>query len=139
MTIDLVSVNWLAVLVSTVATFMVGGLWYGAVFAKKWVAVHDFSEEAVASMAKKQGRNFGIFLVADFIMAVILSLVIVNLNVTSAVQGAGLGVLLWVGILMTQTAGRNAAFDKPLNAFMIETGHELAVMLVMGAILGGWR
>ena len=40
---------------------------------------------------------------------------------------------------MTQTAGRNAAFDKPLNAFMIETGHELAVMLVMGAILGGWR
>lgn len=139
MEIDFGSVNWLAVLVSAVATFMVGGIWYGAVFAKKWVAVHGFSEEEQASMAKKTGRNFGIFFVADLVMGCVLSILIANLGIASFGQGACLGLLLWLGIKATQTAGKNAAYDKSMAAYLIDTGHELATLLVMCSILGGWR
>jgi hypothetical protein len=31
-------VNWLAVLVAAIAYFMLGALWYGTLFQKKWVA-----------------------------------------------------------------------------------------------------
>lgn len=61
MTFSFSEINLWAVLVCAVASFMVGGLWYGLVFAKIWVAVHRFTDDQLALMAKKQGRNFAYF------------------------------------------------------------------------------
>lgn len=132
-------INFLAVLVAAVATFMVGGLWYGLLFAKRWAEVHGYTEDQLQAMAKKQGRNFAVFFVSDLVMGVILSLLIINLHLQNAVQGAGLGFLMWLGIAATIGACKNAANNKPLAAFVIDTGHELTALLVMGMILGAWR
>jgi hypothetical protein len=35
--------EWLAILVGTVAMFIVGWLWYGPLFGKKWTAAHGVS------------------------------------------------------------------------------------------------
>ncbi|HAX82339.1 MAG TPA: hypothetical protein DCY40_07230 [Actinobacteria bacterium] len=35
--------EWLAILVGTVAMFIVGWLWYGPLFGKKWTAAHGIS------------------------------------------------------------------------------------------------
>lgn len=139
MTFNVSEINFWAVLVCAVATFMVGGLWYGLVFAKTWVAVHGFSDDQVASMAKKQGRNFAIFFATDLVMATVISLLAVNLGIASAVQGAVLGLLIWVGISATSGAAKNAACDKSLSAYLIDCGHELAALVVMGVIIGTWR
>ena len=61
MTLQVDQVNFWAVLVAAVATFMIGGAWYGAVFAKMWVAIHGFSKEELKVMEKKTPRNFAIF------------------------------------------------------------------------------
>ncbi|MGH9885304.1 MAG: hypothetical protein ACREBE_07235 [bacterium] len=43
-------VNYLAVLVSAVAIFMLGGLWYSPVmFAKQWVALQGKSMEEMSA------------------------------------------------------------------------------------------
>ncbi len=139
MSFDFAEINYWAVLVSAVATFMVGGLWYGLLFAKKWVAVHGFSEDQVAAMQKKQGRNFGIFFVGDLIMGVIVSLLVINLDVTTAAGGAGLAFFVWLGISATTGAAKNAAYNKSLVAYAIDTCHELVALVVMGLIIGGWR
>ncbi len=139
MSFDFAALNVWAVLVSAIATFMIGGVWYGLLFAQKWVAVHGFSDDEVAAMQKSQARNFGIFIAGDLVMAVVVSLFVVNLDITSVAHGALLGLCLWVGVRATIGAAKNAAYNKPLAAFAIDTSHELACLLVMGAILGGWR
>lgn len=139
MSFDLSEINFWAVLVCAVATFMVGGLWYGLVFGKTWVTVHGFSDEQVASMAKKQGRTFAIFFATDLVMATVISLLAVNLGVASAVQGAVLGLLIWVGVSATTGAAKKAACGKSLAAYLLDTGHELAALVVMGVIIGAWR
>lgn len=63
----------------------------------------------------------------------------VNLGVASAVQGAALGLLIWVGVSATTGAAKNAACNKSLSAYLIDCGHELAALLAMGAIIGAWR
>ena len=132
-------INFLAVLVAAVAMFTIGGLWYGLLFAKRWAEVHGYTDEQLGAMAKKQGRNFAVFFVSDLVMGVILSLFIINLDLQNAVQGAGLGFLMWLGIAATIGACKNAASNKPLAAFLIDTSHELVALLVMGMILGVWR
>lgn len=118
---------------------MVGGLWYGLLFAKRWAEVHGYTDEQLQAMAKKQGRNFAVFFVSDLVMGVILSLLIINLDLRNALEGAGLGFVMWFGIAATIGACKNAANNKALAAFLMDTGHELAVLVVMGMILGAWR
>ena len=83
MTFDFSEINFWAILVCAVATFMVGGLWYGLVFAKTWVTAHGFSDDQVASMAGKQGRNFAIFFATDLVMATVISLLALNLGIAT--------------------------------------------------------
>jgi len=43
---DSIQVNYVAVLVCAVVTFLLGGLWYSPVlFAKRWVALVGLTEE----------------------------------------------------------------------------------------------
>jgi len=138
MALDFGSVNWLAVVVSAVATFFIGGVWYGAVFAKAWVSVHGFKEDELAVMQKQQMRNFGIFILGDLVMATVISLMFTKLGITTAMQGALIGALIWLGISATLGAARNAAYSKTISAFLIDTCHELVCLAAMGAIIGGW-
>ncbi|MHC5023299.1 MAG: DUF1761 domain-containing protein [Planctomycetota bacterium] len=133
------AINYWAVLVATMAAFVVGGLWYGVLFAKGWVRANAFTDEQVKAMASKQGRNFAIFLVAELIMAMVIALLVVNLPPTSPVSGLILGGLLWLGFAATIGAEKKAANNKSVAVWLIDTGHELVVLLVMGLIIGWWR
>jgi hypothetical protein len=139
MSIDFAQINWLAVPVAAVAAFLVGGLWYGLIFARKWVALSGYTEEQTQVMAKKQPRNLGIFLVVDVIMAIVVSLLVINFEIASAGPGAALGVLLWLGVVVPVGGARHAANDQPLALWFIDTAHDLVVLAVMGAIIGAWR
>ena len=139
MSIDFGQLNLWAVVVSAVAAFMIGGLWYGLLFAKAWVRLHGFSEDQQKQMAKDQARNFALFFVGDLIMATVISFLVINLRISSGGQGALLGFVLWLGIAATIGASKSAATLKTLPAHLIDAGHELAGLGVMGAILGAWR
>ena len=42
-------VNWIAVIAAAVSAFVLGGLWYGPLFGKKWMALVGLSEEQARS------------------------------------------------------------------------------------------
>lgn len=139
MSLNFGEINILAVLLSAVATFMIGGLWYAALFGNAWVKANAFNDEQIKAMAARQGRNFGIFFAADLVTAVVISLLIINLQIDSWAHGAALGLILWIGFSATIGGAKKAAYNKPLNVYLIDTTHELACLVVMSMILGAWR
>ena len=40
-------INWIAVLVAAVSAFMIGGIWYGPLFGKKWMELVGKTEEDI--------------------------------------------------------------------------------------------
>ena len=44
---DISQLNWLAILVATVAAFALGGVWYGPVFGKAWQRLVGISDEDI--------------------------------------------------------------------------------------------
>jgi hypothetical protein len=40
-------ISWLATLAATALAFALGGLWYGPLFGKAWMAEHGFREAAL--------------------------------------------------------------------------------------------
>ena len=92
-------INWWAVLVAALAVFMLGGVWYTALFGKLWVRLNGYSEEKVKEMQAKRPPPmfFGIMMGSYLLLAVVVALLITGFHTNSTRQGALLGFLLWLG------------------------------------------
>lgn len=51
---SLESINYFAVIVAALSAFVIGGIWYSALFAKSWMKANGFSDEDLknSNMAK---------------------------------------------------------------------------------------
>lgn len=68
---NLLDVNWLAVLLAALAGFVVGGIWYGPLMGKRWMAAVGVTEQEVreGSMVKTYGFTFLLSLLASWTLA----------------------------------------------------------------------
>jgi Protein of unknown function (DUF1761) len=133
-------VNYLAVLVSGLVAFFVGGLWYQALFGKLWVKLHGYSPEKVKEMQASMSppKFFGGMIASYLVLGFAVALLLTGLTEKTAIAGAGLGLLVWVAaaaVMMTN----HIASDKVLGIYLIDAGCMLAYLLLMGLMLGAWR
>ena len=130
-------INYGAVLVAAVAAWLVGAGWYMAL-AKPWMAAQGWKSEAemLGPSGKPSPLPFVLAFVAELVMAWVLAGVVGHLGAVTVRNGVISGLFLWLGFVLTST-GVNYAFSKrPLKLTMIDAGHWLAVLMVMGAIIG---
>ena len=79
-------VNNIAVLVSGVVIFMLGGLWYSPVlFAKRWVALTGRTEEELKASAGSMPVSYLYVFLCGLLTAWVMALVIGNFAPASAV------------------------------------------------------
>jgi UDP-N-acetylmuramyl pentapeptide phosphotransferase/UDP-N-acetylglucosamine-1-phosphate transferase len=127
-------INWLAVIVATVAAFMVGFLWYSILFAKVWQKEIKMSDEEMkhANVPVIFGTAFFLNLIASIVLAMFLG--------RHAGWAFGLMASLMVAIAWIGTAlGTNYLFTrKSLRLFFIDAGYFVVYYAVMGIILGIW-
>jgi len=132
----LTGINWLAVVVATVAAFMLGGLWYSkALFGNAWMQEVGLTEDAVnnANMA----RTFGGTIILQILAATALS-VLLGADSTWL---SGLQTGLWVGLFWIATAyGVTYLFEqRSVRLFLINAGYYIVLYAIMGTIIGAWH
>jgi hypothetical protein len=131
------TVNWLAVIVATIAMFGLGALWYSpALFVNQWAKAANVSREG------KPGSNFILIMVGAFvlnlIMAANLAFFLAGPDTTLAFAlgasvAAGLGwatLSIWIISLFEQ---------RPFSYVLINGGYITLGFALMGLILGLWR
>jgi uncharacterized protein DUF1761 len=131
-------INYLAVIIATLAGFGLGAVWY-MVLGPAWLsAIGKMKEELATDEGPAKALPFIIALVALFVMALMLAGLMGHLGDVSVKGGAISGAFVWVGFVIT-TMGVNHAFSgaKPMLT-LIDGGHWLAVLLVMGAVIGAF-
>jgi hypothetical protein len=141
MAINFAEINYLAVVVAGLATFFLGGLWYSALFAKLWIKLHGYSEEKISAMKArmKPAVFFGGMIVCDLVIAFVVAILVGALNLRLPLEGALLGFLLWLGPAAAIQLTSQIASDKHFGLYLIDTSYQLIYLVMMGAILGGWR
>ncbi len=138
MNFDMAQVNWLAVLVAGVAAFVVGGVWYGALFAKAWMNIHSYSADD-PKFKKGVAMTYGGWFVLELIMALVIAILAINLSIADIGAGAMLGGALWIGVAVPFQLSDHLAHKRPMQAGIIDIGYSLATLVVIGAIIGVWR
>lgn len=134
-------IKFVAVLVAGLATFFLGAIWYTALFGKLRAQLLGYTEEKLRELqAKRPPPIFlGGMLVSYLVLALVLAVVVYLADATSAGQGALIGFLLWLGPAACIGMTDHLASDRPIGVFFIDTSFQLIFLIMMGAILGGWR
>lgn len=127
-------INWIAVVAAAASSFLLGGLWYSALFAKPWMQAAGLTEAQAKSgnPAIIFGGSFVLALIASASFAVFLG---PNLDAaTGALYGFTAG-LCWV----SASFGINYLFErKSLPLFLINGGYHTLQFTLIGAILGAF-
>jgi hypothetical protein len=75
--VDMPEVNWIAVIAATVASFVIGGLWYSPLsFAKSWQKEASLTDEQItsANMVETFAGAFFLMLIAAVVFAMFLAI-----------------------------------------------------------------
>ena len=133
---DLSSLNYLAVVVAALSSFLTGSLWYSRLlFGKAWMKENGFTQEST------QKGNMAVIFLGAFILSLIIAF---NLAAFIGPEGD-----LMFGMFAGFAAGAGwvaAAFgiiflfeQKTLRLFLIHAGYFIVTFTIMGAILGVWH
>jgi hypothetical protein len=128
--------NYPAVVVAAVAYWVLGGIWYGVLFNKPWMALEHITIEQAQSVSPI------IPYIVSFILELLVAYSVAQLciwrNANTAGRGASVGVLVWIGFV-GPISFMNYMFEmRPKELFAINEFYPLAGLVLMGAILGGW-
>jgi len=134
-----VEINWLAVLVATVASMVLAKTWFREkTFGTAWRQLTGITP----ADSKKAGKKpIIITLFANIITVVALAAMIditaVFFNDSSVWNALLTGVVAWLAFSATTLITHNAFEQKKSKLTMINNGYQLALFLVVAAIIGG--
>ena len=136
-------VNLWAVLVSALATMVIGFVWYSPLlFARRWMVLmgYDPDDKAkIAEMQKSAGPSYMLSLVASLLSAAVLGKIIVIATINTPLYGLKMGLAVWLGFVTTVQLTNSLFSRQPAKLYAINTGYQLVCYLAMGAIMGAWR
>ncbi len=126
--------NWLAIIVAALAPFVIGGLWYGPLFQKPWMALTGITKET-------PGQNpiplvMGMSFVLNLVIAISLAMFIGGGDWHMGLFAGFMAGFTFVGMAF----GIVYLFEsRPLKLWFINAGYQTVVFTVMGVILGAWH
>jgi hypothetical protein len=114
--------------------FVIGGLWYGPLFAKPWQRAAGVSDEQLKS--GNMPVIFGLAFVLSLVMAANLAFFVNGLPLVTTVLYAVAAGLGWAALGLSTVA----LFERrPLSYHLINGGYLTLAFAAMGLILGLWR
>jgi surface polysaccharide O-acyltransferase-like enzyme len=129
--------NYPAVVVCAVVYWLLGGLWYGVLFAQRWMTLENITE------AQAQTMNRVLPYVVTFLLNLLIAYALAQLcswrNANTAGRGAAIGVLVWVGLVAPITYTTHMYELHPIELYAVNEFYPLVGLCLMGAILGAWK
>lgn len=140
MSFNLTTINWLAVLVAAFATFMLGGVWYTALFGKAWRKAHGYDEARVKELQARTPPPvfFALMIICYFVVALGMAILVQSMDLHTWRSGALLGFAVWL-IVAAVTVTNHLPTHVAWSGLFIDVVYSLAYCVGTGALLGVWR
>jgi hypothetical protein len=131
-----IELNYWAILVAALSTFLIGGLWYSpTVFGKIWMRENGFTEEGLkgGNMAKIFGLAFFLAIISAVNLAMFMG------PEDKPEMGALWGFLAGFGWVAT-FVGTHYLFERrSFTLFLINAGYSVVALTIMGVIIAVWH
>lgn len=130
-------IDLFAILASTIATMVIGALWYSPVlFAKPWM-------ESVGKKMEdlKDSANIGylISFIGLFVFSFVLAYLLKATRANTLLSAVRIGLMIWAGFILTVTVINTAFSGRSYKLAAIDAGYFLVNAVVASLILGYWK
>ena len=135
------TINFWPIVVSAVVAFCIGALWYSPMlFGKEWMSLSKMTDaDMAAAKARGMWKSYLTQFIASLITFSVLGFLVTATNAVSAVDGAFLALIVWLGFVAMDSVGALLWERKPFKLVMINTVGTLITLLIGGAIIGAWH
>ena len=131
-------INFFAVVVATIFSFVLGGYWYyEKTFGARWMKQVGLKKKNLEN-ANMTGV-FSAAIVLIFIQALLLSLVMGELGIATLTDGLLFGALVGAGFGSTTIAVQYLYAQRSLELFAIDAGYITLQFIVMATVIGWWQ
>jgi Protein of unknown function (DUF1761) len=129
-------INYLAILIAAVASWLAGAAWYTAL-AKPWTAAIDMTPEQMQECRKGAGAflPFVYAFLAALVIAWVLAGLLGHLGPVTLRSGLISGLFCWAGFVFPMLVNNRFAMRSP-KLLVIDGGYWLVVLVLSGAIIG---
>ena len=122
-------------LVSAVAYYLLGRLWYGPLFGGTWSALVHPPPAATASDPVPLIVAAAVSLVLAYVTAIALA----ARDDRTAGDGARFGLLMGLGLVAATMLEYYLYEGLPVTLWLINAGYVVVGLVMVGAIVGGWK
>ena len=126
--------NPVAVLVATIAVFILGYIWYVPLFGAKWRALTGRTEAE-----GREPRVLALLFLATLVVAFVLGEFASYAGASTLTGGALIGLLAWFGFYAATSFADALAERSAPALYFIDNGYYLTSFVIMGAIIGAVR
>jgi len=130
--------NYLAIVIAAVAAWLAGAGWYMAL-GKAWTAALGTTPEKMTPAGHRPGAflPYVYAFIAELLMAWILAGLLGHIGALTVRGGIISAAFCWLGFVMPTMAVNNIFAGRDARLLLIDGGHWLLVLVLMGAIIGG--
>ncbi len=135
--------NYVLILGAGVVSMIVGSIWYGPLFGKKWMEAIGAGACTEEERKKMQKEAMPLYLV-QFVLSLVQLYVLSGLLTYGGwvPQSIWVSVFLWLGFVMPTIAGGAMWNDKPTSTkwalFLIPAGFQLVLAIIFGWMFMMW-
>jgi divalent metal cation (Fe/Co/Zn/Cd) transporter len=133
-------INWLAVVLATVSSMVVGAIWYAkAVFGRRWRRLSGLSD--ADTQRGNTVRLVIVFVVSFFTAAVLAGSAAIAQHFYEGdffVNAVLTSLILWIGFTAARLITHDLFDRRPSSLTVLNLAHELVTVVVMGIIIGAF-
>jgi hypothetical protein len=128
--------NWIAILVATVAGFLLGGLWFSPLlFSKRWMAALGKSKEEMGKPGPALALSFAVTLLTAIALGVLLTI----MPLTTTPGALRLGLTIGIVFYALATASDYAYTGWPRTIYWIQASYHVLMIALMTVIIAAMR
>ena len=134
-------IKYPAVIVATLAHFLLGGLWYSPLlFESKFIQLINWSPEQLRQVeSQSHVKELVIAFVMSFLLVYILAHFVQYTKATNAIGGIQTAFWLWLGFIVTTHVPMVLFERRSFGLFLINVAYQFVGCAIAGAILAMWR
>ena len=139
----MIEVNYLAILISSIGAMIVGAVWYGPLFGKKWLQIVGATELDIEARKEMQKGATKLYIV-QFLITLFQVWVLYIYIVTASDQISALSNSLWIwaGFVLPTVAGsamwNNDSSKISWARFLIQGGYQLVLFVMFALVISAF-
>ena len=134
------NINYLSLIIATVASTVAGFAWYGSLFKEPWMKLMGYTKKSMEAAQQGMEKMYALSTLMTVLMAFVLQhtmqLSQTFYETTALSAGISTAFWMWLGFVLPVQMTRVIFGKDAWNLLWINTGYQLTSLLLMGLVMG---